>query len=222
MRAQPGEKNARILVDGPLGIARYFCVGLYDFDDVDGLPGTSPGGCVSSPLQERKATIDRVQTRVNEQIRISPIRVISEEGEQLGILPTEEALTRAREAGLDLVEVAPNERPPVCRIMDYGKYKYDKSKKQKHATHQTRTKEIRLRPKTGTHDIDFKVKQAVGFLKHKDKVQVTVIFRGREMAHIEEGRKVMEGVIKVLEEHGKLESPPSQHARRMMCTIAPK
>jgi translation initiation factor IF-3 len=148
--------------------------------------------------------------------------VISEEGEQLGILPTEEALNRAREAGLDLVEVAPNERPPVCRIMDYGKYKYDKSKKQKHATHQTKTKEIRLRPKTGTHDIDFKVKQAVGFLKHKDKVQVTVIFRGREMAHIEEGRKVMEGVIKVLEEHGKLESPPSQHARRMMCTIAPK
>jgi translation initiation factor IF-3 len=166
--------------------------------------------------------IDRVQTRVNEQIRISPIRVISEEGEQLGIIPTEQALSRAREAGLDLVEVAPNERPPVCRIMDYGKYKYEKGKKQKHPTHHTKTKEIRLRPKTGAHDIDFKVKQAVGFLQHKDKVQVTVIFRGREMAHIEEGRKVMEGVIKVLEEHGKLESAPMQHARRMMCTIAPK
>jgi len=160
---------------------------------------------------------------VNEQIRITPIRVVSEEGEQLGIIPTQEALDRAQENGFDLVEVAPNEKPPVCRIMDYGKYKYEKSKKANTRTHQTKTKEIRLRPKTGQHDIDFKVKQAIGFLKHKDKVQVTVIFRGREMAHIEEGRKVMEGVVEELtKEHGKLESTPMQHARRMLCTVAPK
>ena len=150
--------------------------------------------------------------------------MISDDGQQLGILPTEQALARAREADLDLVEVAPNERPPVCRIMDYGKYKYEKSKKTKSgaATHHTKIKEIRLRPKTGDHDIEFKVKQAQTFLKHKDKVQVSVVFRGREMAHIEEGRRVMDGVIKDLEEVGKVEVAPQQHGKRMVCTIAPK
>ena len=131
-------------------------------------------------------------------------------------------MAKARESDLDLVEVAPNEKPPVCRIMDYGKYKYEKNKKKGGGAHHTKTKEIRLRPKTGDHDIGFKVKQAKGFLKHKDKVQVTVLFRGREMAHIEEGRRVMQGVIEELLEVGKLESPPAQHARRMICTIAPR
>lgn len=108
--------------------------------------------------------------------------------------------------------------------MDFGKFKYEKSKRtQKNSkTHQTKLKEIRLRPKTGQHDIDFKVKKAIGFLKHKDKVQVTVLFRGREMAHIEEGRKVMLGVIEQLEEFGKVESTPSQQSRKMICTISPK
>lgn len=158
---------------------------------------------------------------MNEKIRISPIRVVSEKGEQLGIIPTEEALTRAREAGLDLVEVAPNERPPVCRIMDYGKYKYEKGKK-KQSPHHTKTKEIRLRPKIGEHDRDFKVKKAIGFLKQKDKVQVTVMFRGRENAHIDEGRKVMDGVIEELSQYGKIESTPQMSARRMICMISPK
>jgi translation initiation factor IF-3 len=150
--------------------------------------------------------------------------VISEEGEQLGIISTEQALNRARDIGLDLVEVAPNEKPPVCRIMDFGKYKYEKSKKRagQSASHHGKTKEIRLRPKTGEHDIGFKVKQAVGFLQHKDKVQVSVIFRGREMAHVEEGRRVMENVVKILLEFGKLESNPQQMGKRMICTIAPK
>lgn len=150
------------------------------------------------------------------------MRVISETGEQLGILPTEEALQKARTADLDLVEVAPNEKPPVCRIMDFGKYKYEKKKRTGHGAHQVKTKEIRLRPKTGEHDIEFKVKRARKFLQHKDKVQVTVIFRGREMAHIDEGRRVMNEVIADLAEVGKVESPPTQNARRMMCTIAPK
>lgn len=164
------------------------------------------------------------QTRINNQIRISQVRVISEEGEQLGIISTEQALNRARDIGLDLVEVAPNEKPPVCRIMDFGKYKYEKSKKRagQSASHHGKTKEIRLRPKTGEHDIGFKVKQAVGFLQHKDKVQVSVIFRGREMAHVEEGRRVMENVVKILLEYGKLESNPQQLGKRMICTIAPK
>lgn len=148
--------------------------------------------------------------------------MVAADGQQLGIIPTADAFAKAREEGLDLVEVAPNEKPPVCRIMDYGKYKYEKKKKTHQHGHHTRTKEIRLRPKTGDHDIGFKVKQAMGFLKHKDKVQVSVIFRGREMAHIEEGRRVMDGVIEELLEFGKLEAPPQQHGRRMICTIAPK
>lgn len=166
--------------------------------------------------------IDRITTRVNEQIRISPVRVIADDGAQLGIISVDEALRRARDADLDLVEVAPNERPPVCRIMDFGKYKYEKNKKSHQTTHHTKTKEIRLRPKTGDHDLEFKIKQAKGFLQHKDKVQVSVVFRGRELAHIEEGRKVMDKVIAELLEVAKLESPPSQQAKRMICTLMPK
>ncbi|MEM7456741.1 MAG: translation initiation factor IF-3 [Planctomycetota bacterium] len=159
---------------------------------------------------------------INENIRKSPVRVIDSNGDQLGIIPTKDALEKAKSQGLDLVIVAAEADPPVCRIMDYGKFKYDKSKRiHKNKAHQTKLKEIRLRPKTGQHDIDFKVKKAINFLKHNDKVQVTVLFRGREMAHIEEGRKVMEGVIEQLSEYGKVESKPSQQARRMLCTIAP-
>lgn len=161
--------------------------------------------------------------RVNEQIRISPVRVIDNEGAQLGIMPVKDALTKAREVGLDLVEVAPDSNPPVCRIMDYGKFKYEKNKKShKSKAHATKLKEIRLRPKTGQHDIDVKVRQAISFLQHKDKVLVTVVFRGREMAHIEEGQKVMTGILEKLLEHGKLESPPVQQARRITCTVSPK
>jgi translation initiation factor IF-3 len=160
---------------------------------------------------------------LNEQIRISPVRVIDSEGEQLGIIPTEEALEKAREDGLDLVEVAPEAKPPVCRIMDYGKFKYEQNKKlNKSHSHQTKTKEIRLRPKTGQHDIDFKVKRAKQFLEHKDKVQVSVIFRGRELAHEDEGRKVMNTVIEALDEVAKLETPPTRNGRRIICTLAPR
>ena len=142
----------------------------------------------------------------------------------LGVIPTSDAQRLALEAGLDLVEVAPNERPPVCRIMDYGKFKYEQKKKHTNSAkqHQVQLKEIRLRPKTGDHDIDFKVKQAIGFLEHKDKVQISVIFRGRELAHIDEGRKVMDQVVQKLLEVGKLESPPSQQQKRMIATVVPK
>lgn len=151
------------------------------------------------------------------------MRVIDNEGRQLGVIPTDQAIARAREVDLDLVEVAPTERPPVCRIMDFGKYKYEKGKKKASTTsHQQKMKEIRLRPKTGGHDIDFKVKQAKGFLLHKDKVIVSVQFRGRELAHIEEGRRVLDGVIKELLEVGKLEAPPIQQGKRMSCTLGPK
>ena len=145
-----------------------------------------------------------------------PIRVIDHHGTQLGIITMADALAKAKELGLDLVQVDPEAKPPVFRIMDYGKFDYDKRKRRK-----SNLKEIRARPSMGQHDIDFKVKQAIGFLKHNEKVQVTIEFRGREMAHIEEGHKVMENIIAQLEEYGKVESRPSQQARRMLCTIAP-
>ena len=149
--------------------------------------------------------------------------MITAEGGQLGIIPTDEAMARAREAGLDLVEVAPNEKPPVCRIMDFGKFKYQQKKKQhKTHVHHTKIKEIRLRPKTGEHDIEFKVNQAKGFLQHKDKVIVSVVFRGRELAHIDEGQRVMRNILEQLEAVGKMDAPPQQMGKRLICTLSPR
>ena len=153
------------------------------------------------------------------------MRVVSAEGEQLGILTTEEAIESARTAGMDLVEVAPNERPPVCRIMDFGKFKYQQKKrkhKNKANAHHGRTKEIRIRPKTGQHDIDFKINHAREFLEHKDKVTVSVIFRGRELAHVQEGRRVLDGFIEKLGDIAKVEMAPSQHGRRIVCILVPR
>jgi translation initiation factor IF-3 len=145
------------------------------------------------------------------------------DGRQLGILSREEALQKAREAELDLVEVAPNERPPVCRIMDFGKFKYEKKKRSHQQSQHTKIKEIRLRPRTGEHDIGFKIKQAIGFLQHKDKVIISVIFRGRELAHVEEGQRLLERVIQELSPYGKLESPIQRaSATRLTCTMGPK
>jgi translation initiation factor IF-3 len=171
---------------------------------------------------ERRSSIDKNQ-RINEQIRISPVRVIAADGELLGIMSTDDALTRAREVDQDLVEVAPNERPPVCRIMDYGKFKYQQKKRHsKGQTHQSKIKEIRVRPKTGEHDIGFKLNRARSFLSHKDKVIVSVIFRGRELAHLEEGRKVIDHVIKELDDVAKVETGPSHQGKRIVCILAPK
>ena len=149
--------------------------------------------------------------------------MISADGGQLGIISTDEAMSLAREAGLDLVEVAPNEKPPVCRIMDFGKFKYQQKKKHhKTHVHHAKIKEIRLRPKTGEHDIEFKVNQAKGFLIHKDKVVVSVVFRGRELAHIDEGQRVMKQIVEQLEPVSKVEAPPQQMGRRLVCTLSPK
>ena len=165
---------------------------------------------------------ERTQTRVNNQIRISPLRVIGPDGTQYGVITLDEAMNKARDLGLDLVEVAATERPPVCRIMDYGKYKYEKNKKSGQKTHQTKTKEIRVRPKTGEHDVETKVRQAIGFLKHKDKVQVTVMFKGRELAHVEEGQRVMDQILADLAEYSKVEQAPSQQGKKMIAMLSPK
>lgn len=161
--------------------------------------------------------------RINEMIRVSPIRVISDEGEQLGIMTPEDALARARAVGLDLVEVAPNERPPVCRIMDFGKFKYQQKKRQHKAqSHHAKIKEIRVRPKTGENDLLVKVTHAREFLEHKNKVVITVVFRGREMAHMDEGRKTLDYLIQQLDEVARVESMPMHQGRRISCTLSPK
>ena len=161
--------------------------------------------------------------RINEHIRVTPVRVIGNDGTQLGILSTEEAMQEARKVNLDLVEVAPHEEPPVCRIMDYGKYKYQQKKRQHRShVHQTKIKEIRVRPKTGEHDIAVKVSRAREFLAHKNRIVVTVIYRGRELAHIEEGRRVVDSILEQLNDLARIESPPTQHGRRLVCTLVPK
>ena len=167
--------------------------------------------------------IERKQQRINEQIRVSPIRVISETGEQLGVISTEEAMERARSVGLDLVEVASAEKPPVCRIMDYGKFKYQQKKRQhKGHTHHSKNKEIRLRPKIGEADFMTKVNRAKKFLDQKDKVIFSVIFRGRENAHVEEGFKLIDKLVAELEPVSKLEQKPSMQGRRIVAIFSPK
>ena len=160
---------------------------------------------------------------MNEQIRISPIRVIGAAGEQYGIIPTAQAMDLAREANLDLVEVAPTERPPVCKIMDYGKHRYEQSRKTNNQkSHQQKLKEIRVRPKTGEEDINTKVNQARKFLEHKDKVLVNVLFRGRELQHIEEGQRIILGILEKLADVAKVEKHPSMEGKRMTAMLAPK
>jgi translation initiation factor IF-3 len=132
-------------------------------------------------------------------------------------------MEKAREAGLDLVEVAPTERPPVCKIMDYGKFRYQQSRKQaKQKQHHQKLKEIRIRPKTGEHDIDTKLSQARKFLEHRDKVLLNVMFRGRELQHLEEGRRIINAMLEKLADVAKIEKAPSLEGKRMTAMLAPK
>lgn len=149
--------------------------------------------------------------------------MIANDGAQLGVISRDDALERAREAGLDLVEVAPLEKPPVCRIMDHGKFKYQQKKRQhKGHTHHGKNKEIRLRPKIGEHDFVTKRNRARKFLEARDKVICSVIFRGRENAHVDEGFKLVKRLIQELEDVSKVEQPAAMHGRRIVLILAPK
>jgi len=153
------------------------------------------------------------------------VRVIKEDGEQAGIMATEQALTMAVQSGLDLVEVAPDAKPPVCRMLDYGKFKYKQKKRtqQSHGKqHVAHVKEVRFRPKIDEHDVQVKVKRARGFLEKKDRVLITMQFRGREMAHIDVGREVLEHVIEELSDLARVERNPRMDGRRMSVTMIPK
>lgn len=171
------------------------------------------------------ATIDKNEPRVNNQIRISPVRLIDAEGEQVGIVSIEDARAAAAGRGLDLVEVAPTARPPVVRVMDYGKYKYEEARKareSKKKQHQVRVKEIKLRPKIEEHDLNFKSGHARRFLGEGNKVKVTMRFRGREMSHSELGAGVLERFAEELGDVGHVEERARMEGRNMSLVIAPK
>ncbi len=163
--------------------------------------------------------------RINERIRVREVRLVDDEGKQVGVVPTEQALTMAQEKGLDLVEVAPNVRPPVCKIMDFGKYKYEQNKKaheSKVKQHKTKLKTVRLRPKTDPHILELRVNQSRDFLVRGDKVQVMILFRGREMAHQDIGVAQCHEVAKRLEDIAKVEQSPRTEGRRMTMLLTHK
>ncbi len=165
------------------------------------------------------------ELRVNDRIRISPVRLIDEDGEQVGIVPTDEARSLAEQRGLDLVEVAPNARPPVCRLMDYGKYKYEQARKAREARkkqHTIQVKEVKLRPKIEEHDLAFKLRHARRFLEEGDKVKFTLMFRGREVTHPELGERVLERVREELKEVGAVETGISSEGRTLTMLLAPR
>jgi translation initiation factor IF-3 len=167
---------------------------------------------------------ERDSTRINERIRVPEVRLIDENGEQVGIVATNEALERARSSDLDLVEVAPNSKPPVCRILDYSKYKYEQEQKAKQARkhqQQTNVREIKLRPKIAQHDYETKRGHVERFLKNQDKVKVTIMFRGREQSHPERGRMLLDRLLEDVSEIGVLEQPPLQEGRNMTMLLGP-
>ena len=167
-----------------------------------------------------------VMARVNGRIRVAEVRVIDSDGEQVGVLPTAQALARAEDQGLDLVEISPTAKPPVCRIMDYGKYRYEQSKKQAEARKKQTTvevKEIKLRPKTEKHDLDFKIRNIRKFLGQNNKVKITLRFRGREIVYSDTlGRAVLDKIAVDLEDVAVIQQNPTMEGRQMVMLVAPK
>ena len=187
-----------------------------------GGPGGSSSGGGGSGRPDRRPPMQDRGPRINQQIRIRQIRVIDDEGKQLGVIETVDALALAAHKGLDLVEIAPNQRPPVCRIMDYGKYKYEQKKKDqasKRKQHQVHVKEVRLRPAIADHDRQVRVRAAREFLTEGDKVLLVCLFRGRQMAHKDVGEQVIQSVLKELSDIAKVESGIRMEGKRMVMLL---
>jgi len=162
---------------------------------------------------------------MNERIRVPEVRVISESGEQLGLMTPEQAMQRAEEVGLDLVEISPGANPPVCKIMDFGKFKYEQQKKAAEAKKKQKVieiKEVKFRPNIDTHDYEVKMRSVSKFLGEGDKVKVTLRFRGREMAHLELGRDLLERIAVDIEKIAKIESMPKMEGRQMIMVVTPQ
>ncbi|MBQ8776904.1 MAG: translation initiation factor IF-3 [Treponema sp.] len=168
---------------------------------------------------------NKVQQRTNEMIRVREVRLIDDEGNQLGIVPTQEALRMAKDKDLDLVEVSPNANPPVCKILDFGKYRFEQEKKLRESKKNQKVlklKEIRMQPKIGSGDLDTKAKHVQEFLNEGDKVKITVRFRGRELAHTELGFNVLNEVLKRLTSAYNIDKPAKMDGKMMSITISPK
>jgi translation initiation factor IF-3 len=179
---------------------------------------------VAVPRRFDRRPPERDTTRINERIRVPEVRLIDDEGNQVGVLKTPDALRFAQERELDLVEVAPEARPPVCRILDYSKYKYEQAQKVKQARkhqQQITIREIKFRPKIAQHDYDTKKGHVERFLRHKDKVKVTIMFRGREVTHPERGTMILDRLAEELGELGVVEQRPMQEGRNMTMMLAP-
>jgi translation initiation factor IF-3 len=167
---------------------------------------------------------ERDTTRINERIRVPEVRLIDDEGNQIGVMKTPDALVFAQERDLDLVEVAPEARPPVCRVLDYSKYKYEQAQKLKQARkhqQQITIREIKFRPKIAQHDYDTKKHHVERFLRHKDKVKITIMFRGREVTHPERGTAILDRLAEELNELGTVEQRPMQEGRNMTMLLTP-
>jgi translation initiation factor IF-3 len=179
---------------------------------------------VAIPRRFDRRMPERDPTRINERIGVPEVRLINEEGEQLGVMKTEDALVYAQERDLDLVEVAPEARPPVCRVLDYSKYKYEQEQKAKQARkhqQQINVREIKLRPKIADNDYETKKGHVERFLRQQDKVKVTIMFRGREQAHPERGERLLQRLFGDVEELATIEQEPEREGRNMTMLLAP-
>ena len=189
--------------------------------------GTPPSAAGDTGVRyhEKEVVAIKKFIRTNDRIRVPQVRLIGPDGNQLGVMVTQKAQELANQYELDLVEVAPNAQPPVCRIIDFSKFKYDQEKKEREAkkhAKQGRVKEIRLKPNIDDHDYVTKVKQAVAFLKRKDKVKINLFFRGRQMEHLDLGRKILDKFIIDTQSEGDVEKEPNLEGRIMSLVISPK
>lgn len=195
-------------------------------------PGSAPPSSTFSPRPRPYPSRDRNNfnrddkddVRLNERIRVPNVRLIDEKGEQVGVVPTSQALQMARDRGLDLMEVAATANPPVCKICDYGKFKYEKKKKETVARKNQviqKVKEVQLRPNTDQHDLDYKIKNSREFLEDGDKVKFTLLFRGREIAHTEPGYKMCAEVVEKLKDVGIVEYYPKLEGKKMIMILSP-
>ena len=185
---------------------------------------TKGGKSIAIHRRTNRAAISN-RIKVNQNIRAKEVRVIDPEGNQVGVIPTYRALATAADYGLDLVEISPNANPPVCKIMDYGRYKYEQTKKKQEAKKKQtifQLKEIKVRPKTGEHDLMVKIGHIKKFIEKKDKVKVTVIFRGREITLSELGRKVLEQIVEKTDDIAVVEQNPKFEGRTLVMVLAPK
>ena len=188
--------------------------------------GGAGGGFTPRPRPTRGAlpAPNKDEHRINERIRVPQVRLIDQNGGQVGVVPTHQALQMAREAGLDLMEVSPNASPPVCKICDYGKFKYEKKKKE-HTARKKQTiikvKEVQLRPQTEEHDLDYKFKNIRKFLEDGDKAKITIMFRGREITYVDQGYKIMRALAEQVKDIGMVEAPPKLEGKKLIMILSP-